>query len=636
MIHFDSQVYWFGDMNYRLNNLTLDQIHSFLRSKDYSFLMLQDQMLIEKKRGNCFQNYHEGVINFPPTYKYDVNSDNFDSSEKKRSPAWCDRVLWTEKDGQKENHIKLVAYRSHPECKASDHKPVSALFHSSFRIVDIEKKKKVYEDVMKKLDKEENDYLPQVSLDSTEVKFGKITFKDAPSRTITLVNTGQSNIRFSFINKLSDTTFCKDWLRVTPSSGQIRIKHQATITFELNFDDPMWASKFNYGIEELFDTLVLSLRGGKDIFITVSAEYRPTCFGCSLETLTRMDKPVSFFTVQELRKQFYPDCYQLATPAARTAKMQISLPDPSQYIQPTASTESSQSGQQSLLLEFDPILAPRSISPVISPFVDPTNVQFKSKCTVPKELFMILDFLFKNNGLFTLNLFRDSPLLSELVFVRDSLDNCVPLGIQTASISAVAGALLLFLQTLPEPVVPYAFYGKVTKSQNSFSHCKQVWFQFDAAHFDRFPFPDLQRDVWNTSASIPVHCPFPEGTVQVRCAQWFRRVCDWWVLVVCSLLARTNLAVLLYSQNIWSTSRAKANQRVIYRPIEGRWLRQRCYSFELPVRLVHVLHARPIIFIIDVARRDQSIPFECRTMFCLLILEEWFLMLHTIISVLTM
>ena len=37
------------------------------------------------------------------------------------------------------------------------------------RVIDEEKSKKVYEDIMKHLDKVENDYLPQVKLDKTEV-----------------------------------------------------------------------------------------------------------------------------------------------------------------------------------------------------------------------------------------------------------------------------------------------------------------------------------------------------------------------------------------------------------------------------------------------------------------------------------
>lgn len=49
-------------------------------------------------------------------------------SEKCRAPAWCDRVLW------KGDMIKSINYKSYPELKISDHKPVSASFKSQVNV----------------------------------------------------------------------------------------------------------------------------------------------------------------------------------------------------------------------------------------------------------------------------------------------------------------------------------------------------------------------------------------------------------------------------------------------------------------------------------------------------------------------
>ena len=46
-----------------------------------------------------FKGFNEGPINFAPTYKYDLFSDDYDTSEKMRTPAWTDRVLWRRNEG---------------------------------------------------------------------------------------------------------------------------------------------------------------------------------------------------------------------------------------------------------------------------------------------------------------------------------------------------------------------------------------------------------------------------------------------------------------------------------------------------------------------------------------------------------
>ncbi|EME82244.1 uncharacterized protein MYCFIDRAFT_94891, partial [Pseudocercospora fijiensis CIRAD86] len=64
-------------------------------------LLPHDELHQQMKARKAFHDgWREGPITFLPTYKYDVGSVGvFDSSEKKRAPSWCDRILFrTRKD----------------------------------------------------------------------------------------------------------------------------------------------------------------------------------------------------------------------------------------------------------------------------------------------------------------------------------------------------------------------------------------------------------------------------------------------------------------------------------------------------------------------------------------------------------
>ncbi|KAI1425253.1 type II inositol-1,4,5-trisphosphate 5-phosphatase [Xylaria sp. FL1777] len=67
-------------------------------------LLPHDQLRQVMKNKKAFhEGWREGPITFLPTYKYDVGTVGlFDSSEKKRAPSWCDRILYrTRKDKEK-------------------------------------------------------------------------------------------------------------------------------------------------------------------------------------------------------------------------------------------------------------------------------------------------------------------------------------------------------------------------------------------------------------------------------------------------------------------------------------------------------------------------------------------------------
>lgn len=61
-----------------------------------------------KDRKALHEGWREGPVTFLPTYKYDVGTvSHFDSSEKKRAPSWCDRILFRTKKNLQDYENKI-------------------------------------------------------------------------------------------------------------------------------------------------------------------------------------------------------------------------------------------------------------------------------------------------------------------------------------------------------------------------------------------------------------------------------------------------------------------------------------------------------------------------------------------------
>ncbi|EXB39750.1 Type I inositol-1,4,5-trisphosphate 5-phosphatase CVP2 [Morus notabilis] len=119
------RVIWLGDLNYRVS-LSYDKALVLLEDNDWDTLLEKDQLNIEREAKRVFDGFKEGHIFFAPTYKYSHNSDSYagetvKSKKKRRTPAWCDRILW------RGNGIEQLSY-IRGESRFSDHRPVCSVF----------------------------------------------------------------------------------------------------------------------------------------------------------------------------------------------------------------------------------------------------------------------------------------------------------------------------------------------------------------------------------------------------------------------------------------------------------------------------------------------------------------------------
>ncbi|XP_006882820.1 PREDICTED: synaptojanin-2 [Elephantulus edwardii] len=161
-------VFWCGDFNYRID-LTYEEVFYFVKRQDWKKLLEFDQLQLQKSNGKIFKDFHEGAINFGPTYKYDVGSAAYDTSDKCRTPAWTDRVLWWRKkhsfdktagelnlldsDLSGDSRVKhtwspgVLLYYGRAELQASDHRPVLAIVEVEVQEVDVDARERVFQEV---------------------------------------------------------------------------------------------------------------------------------------------------------------------------------------------------------------------------------------------------------------------------------------------------------------------------------------------------------------------------------------------------------------------------------------------------------------------------------------------------------
>ncbi|KAJ8479604.1 hypothetical protein OPV22_023331 [Ensete ventricosum] len=129
-IHGHERIFWLGDLNYRID-LSWEKTHELIASRNWTLLAERDQLKRELKKGRAFDGWSEGVMNFPPTYKYEFNSTNYVGDDQKggrRNPAWCDRILWFGKG------VRLLDYKRAELMMLSDHRPVTAVLMAEVEV----------------------------------------------------------------------------------------------------------------------------------------------------------------------------------------------------------------------------------------------------------------------------------------------------------------------------------------------------------------------------------------------------------------------------------------------------------------------------------------------------------------------
>ncbi|GAB4844253.1 hypothetical protein Ancab_037617 [Ancistrocladus abbreviatus] len=246
-------VIFFGDFNYRLFEITYDEARDLVSQRSFDWLREKDQLRAEMKAGRVFHGMREAVIRFPPTYKFARNVPGlggYDSGEKKRIPAWCDRIIYRDnRDNQLAESVSncsldcpvvssILQYDACMEVTESDHKPVRCKFHVRVAHVDRSVRRKVFGEIIKTNDEiktllQELSHVPEttVSTDSIilqnqEMSCFEITNESGEDMaTFHILCEGQSTVNDDGETsnpRVRGSFGFPTWIEVAPAAGTIR------------------------------------------------------------------------------------------------------------------------------------------------------------------------------------------------------------------------------------------------------------------------------------------------------------------------------------------------------------------------------------------------------------------------------
>ncbi|XP_071734720.1 type II inositol polyphosphate 5-phosphatase 15-like [Rutidosis leptorrhynchoides] len=250
-------VVFLGDFNYRLDDISYDEARDFISQRSFDWLKEKDQLHIEMKAGTVFQGMREAVITFPPTYKFERHQPGlagYDSGEKKRIPAWCDRVLYRDSRLDSSDICNLncpvassiLQYEACMDVTDSDHKPVRCIFSVELARVDESKRRKLYGEIIKTNEKIRRALEEQCNVPDVIFSTNNIILHDNDKSILRITNKcGEDKALFKVIceghcsikdgkqassHRPRSSYGFPRWLEVKPTIGIIEPNHIAEIS----------------------------------------------------------------------------------------------------------------------------------------------------------------------------------------------------------------------------------------------------------------------------------------------------------------------------------------------------------------------------------------------------------------------
>ena len=391
-----------GDLNYRVD-IVYEQAVQMAKSGNISGLLEADQLRREMLDPHSpWVGFEDCVPTWPPTYRFDKGTCEYDTSEKKRIPSFTDRILFWAKD-RRHKKFEIIEKHSLNEVLVSDHKPVRVSAMIPVRTLEKDLQMQTRQKLQQTVAELGLDRVmtARTTIDPVSLDFGETSYHVETKRTVTISNIGDCVAEVNVMRRGDGDPTEGSWIRAEPLwlllfPGE---KQQIELTCRTDKVSSAWLAgctpfeshqlKRADGKFELTSFLSLAVSNGPLHLLECHTVMQPSCYGASLDNLIRIGN----------------------------------LPIHHAYVADTA-----------------------------PPAIAENHPQ------LPKELWYLVDFLF-HNGATTSNLFFENGKESEMAAVRMHLDSQIgPLPADIASAHSVAHCLVTFLRDLQNTVIPESQY----------------------------------------------------------------------------------------------------------------------------------------------------------------------------------
>ncbi|KEG10738.1 putative inositol phosphatidylinositol phosphatase [Trypanosoma grayi] len=388
-----------GDLNYRIK-LGYDAAVELALRCDTARLLEHDEFMAELSNPHSpWLGFVDLTPTFPPTYRFDVGTGIYDTSEKQRVPSYTDRiVIWTKRKAHQQL-IHVERLQALMDVCSSDHKPVQALLRLPILCEVEDKKKAVRQSLRKRIEQAGLDRTAsaKTTIEPVSLDFGAQQFYDCGARQVlNITNAGECVALVRTFRQCNNDVSEGAWLRVFPANFSILPGETKEVVVECQLNPrcmrwmSLWRPFEARGRLSLSSMLVVFVYQGPVHLVECTCTLKPSVFGNSLENIALLGNEVcvtAYATSGDLEK----------------------------------------------------------LSKVMRP-------------QLPKELWFLCEAIYAR-GAREPNLFTENSSTETCAAIMHRLDTCCEPLPDDYDVQCIATCFITFLQSLQEPVVPFALYG---------------------------------------------------------------------------------------------------------------------------------------------------------------------------------